>query len=149
MCGISAVYYHTHTCTPPPIGDLESSLNDSLRFVGHRGPDSSGTWISNNGRVGEFNLRMELHSVRLEILYFLNNFHTGLGHVRLSVIGPENGDQPLSDESGNIQCVVNGELYGFERIRSKLQAKGSVFKTNSDSEIVIHLYVINITHLIA
>lgn len=65
----------------------------------------------------------------------------GLGHVRLSIIGVENGSQPISDETGDIQCVVNGEFYDFERIRAELTAKGSTFKTSSDSEILVHLYV--------
>lgn len=64
----------------------------------------------------------------------------GLGHTRLSIIDLEGGHQPISNESGDIQIVVNGELYDFERIRSALQAKGYKFKTDSDSEIALHLF---------
>ncbi|KAG1059138.1 hypothetical protein G6F42_028419 [Rhizopus arrhizus] len=63
-----------------------------------------------------------------------------LGHVRLSIIDLAGGQQPLSNPSGTIQSVVNGELYDFERIRTELQAKGHAFSTKSDSEIALHLY---------
>jgi asparagine synthase (glutamine-hydrolysing) len=63
-----------------------------------------------------------------------------LGHVRLSIIDLSGGQQPLSNESGDIQAVVNGELYDFERIRDELEEQGHKFKTKSDSEIALHLY---------
>lgn len=65
---------------------------------------------------------------------------SALGHVRLSIIDLAGGQQPLSNASGSIQSVVNGELYDFERIREELQAKGHEFSTKSDSEIALHLY---------
>lgn len=52
----------------------------------------------------------------------------------------EGGQQPLSDDSGDIQVVVNGELYDFKNIREDLKAKGHKFKTECDSEIALHLY---------
>ncbi|KAJ7871571.1 putative asparagine synthase [Mycena leptocephala] len=90
-------------------------LDTSLKAIDHRGPDSQGTFVSEDSRVG-------------------------LGHCRLSIIDLETGNQPLSDEDGMIQCVVTGEIYDHERIRAELEAQGSVFKTKSDSEIVIQLY---------
>ncbi|KDQ07926.1 hypothetical protein BOTBODRAFT_38363 [Botryobasidium botryosum FD-172 SS1] len=114
MCGLTAVYY-AQASPPPSTANLGSALNKSLETIKYRGPDSSGTWVSDDARVG-------------------------LGHVRLSIIGLANGLQPLSDESGTVHCVVNGEFYGFEKIRTELEAKGSVFATETDSEILIHLY---------
>ena len=64
-----------------------------------------------------------------------------LGHTRLSIIGLDNGDQPMSDASGDVQLVVNGEFYGYRAIRERLRAEGCVFKTDSDSEIALHLYL--------
>jgi asparagine synthase (glutamine-hydrolysing) len=64
-----------------------------------------------------------------------------LGHTRLSIIGLDNGDQPISDPSGDVQLVVNGEFYGYKAIREQLRAEGCVFKTSSDSEIALHLYL--------
>ncbi|KAJ7162393.1 nucleophile aminohydrolase, partial [Mycena filopes] len=83
--------------------------------IKHRGPDSRGTYISPDVQVG-------------------------LGHVRLSIIDLATGQQPMSDEEELIHCVVSGELYDHERIRSELQAQGHSFKTKSDSELVVQLY---------
>ena len=66
--------------------------------------------------------------------------HLALGHTRLSIIDLESGRQPLHNEDGRIHAVVNGEFYGFEAIRADLQSRGHHFKTQSDSEIVLHLY---------
>jgi asparagine synthase (glutamine-hydrolysing) len=63
-----------------------------------------------------------------------------LGHARLSIIGLQNGDQPLKSADGGIRCVVNGEFYGYRSIRDDLRAQGARFATDSDSEIALHLY---------
>ena len=62
------------------------------------------------------------------------------GHTRLSIIGLSNGRQPMSNGPGDIWSVVNGEFYDFEQIRNELRAKGHQFRTDSDSEIALHLY---------
>lgn len=92
-----------------------TDLRGGLKALHHRGPDGNGTWISQDGK-------------------------TGLGHARLSIIDLATGKQPLVNESGSIRAVVNGEFYGYEDIRKNLAAKGHVFTTQSDSEILIHLY---------
>lgn len=81
----------------------------------HRGPDGEGFWIADNAK-------------------------TGLAHRRLSIIDLAGGAQPLFNEKGDIIAVVNGEFYGHESIRRDLTARGHVFKTRSDSEILLHLY---------
>jgi asparagine synthase (glutamine-hydrolysing) len=63
-----------------------------------------------------------------------------LGHVRLSIIGLENGDQPIFDATGSLACVVNGEFYGYRDVRQRLLREGRRFSTESDSEIALHLY---------
>jgi asparagine synthetase B (glutamine-hydrolysing) len=69
----------------------------------------------------------------------------GLGHVRLSIIDPLHGAQPMStsgsSEDDIIHCVVNGELYDYARIRAECEARGASFKTKSDSELVLGLWV--------
>ncbi|CAK5283674.1 unnamed protein product [Mycena citricolor] len=112
MCGLSAVAYYG-SASPPR--DLCAQIEASLTNIHHRGPDSQGIYLSEDGRVG-------------------------LGHARLSIIDLATGQQPLSDETGGIQCVVTGELYDYARIRAELEANGAVFKTHSDSELVVHLY---------
>ncbi|CAK4716501.1 unnamed protein product [Aphanomyces euteiches] len=52
----------------------------------------------------------------------------------------QHGAQPMHDETNSIHAVVNGEFYDFEAIRADLESQGHVFKTRSDSEILIHLY---------
>lgn len=66
--------------------------------------------------------------------------YSALGHVRLSIIGLQDGQQPLSNQDQSIHTIVNGELYGYKDIKVELEAKGYVFKTASDSEIVLYLY---------
>jgi asparagine synthase (glutamine-hydrolysing) len=98
-------------------GALEPKrLDRALETLHHRGPDAVGQWIAPDGR------------------WFL-------GHTRLSIIGLGNGAQPMSDASGNVQLVVNGEFYGYKAIRERLRAEGCAFKTDSDSEIALHLYL--------
>jgi len=101
-------------------GMLERTLDDSrldkaLASIHHRGPDARGRWVSPDGR------------------WFL-------GHTRLSIIGLDNGAQPMSNEAGDLQLVVNGEFYGYKTIREQLKREGCRFQTDSDSEIALHLY---------
>ncbi|KAJ7664724.1 putative asparagine synthase [Mycena rosella] len=115
MCGITAVYHSDSSEPPSTLDNAMALLVASLANIQHRGPDSEGTWVSPDLRVG-------------------------LGHARLSIIDLETGQQPLSDADDMIHCVVAGEIYDHERIREELEAQGSVFKTKSDSELVVHLY---------
>jgi asparagine synthase (glutamine-hydrolysing) len=92
-----------------------SRLTAALDALQHRGPDQRATWFSPDRR-------------------------TALGHVRLSIIGLANGEQPLADSTGNLHCVVNGELYGYQAQRAQLRAEGRKLATDSDSEIALHLY---------
>jgi asparagine synthase (glutamine-hydrolysing) len=90
-------------------------VDAALASLHHRGPDGADSWTSGDG------CRM-------------------LGHTRLSIIGVNNGAQPMSSPDGAVQIVVNGEFYGYQNIRSKLRANGYQFSTDSDSEIALHLY---------
>jgi len=63
-----------------------------------------------------------------------------LAHARLSLVGVSNGSQPIANESGLIHAVVNGEFYGYREIRRTLESKGHQFRTESDSEVLVHLY---------
>ena len=81
--------------------------------IAHRGPDDEGFYVS--GQVG-------------------------LGFRRLSIIDLSGGHQPLSNEDGTIWIVFNGEIYNFRELRTWLTAKGHIFKTQSDTEVIVHLY---------
>ncbi len=79
----------------------------------HRGPDQSG-------------------------IYFHKN--VALGHRRLSIIDCKSGKQPLSNEDNTIWIVFNGEIYNYPNLKRDLLSKGHKFKTNTDTEVIIHSY---------
>ena len=110
MCGITGIYSPGATVSPVVL----SAMTDTLR---HRGPDHSGTYVNPNGTVG-------------------------LGHTRLSIIDlSERGNQPMANDSGGVQVSYNGEIYNYQEIREELRQKGHhVFKTNSDTEVLIRSY---------
>lgn len=91
------------------------ALSRATQRLYHRGPDQQRQWIAPHGRVG-------------------------LGHTRLSIIDLATGDQPIANEDGTIQIIVNGEFYDFERVRRELTQRGHCLRTRSDSEIALHLY---------
>lgn len=66
--------------------------------------------------------------------------HVGLGMRRLSIIDLHTGEQPISNEDGTVWIVFNGEIYNFRSLRRELEAKGHVFRTGSDTEVIVHLY---------
>jgi asparagine synthase (glutamine-hydrolysing) len=81
--------------------------------ISHRGPDDDG--------------------------YFLSG-PVGLGFRRLSIIDLGGGHQPLSNEDGTIHIVFNGEIYNYKELRQYLLGRGHLFKTQSDTETIVHLY---------
>jgi asparagine synthase (glutamine-hydrolysing) len=89
---------------------LLRAMTDTIR---HRGPDDQGFYLS--GPVG-------------------------LGFRRLSIIDLDGGHQPISNEDGTIWIVFNGEIYNFQSLREELMKKGHIFKTHSDTEVIVHLY---------
>jgi asparagine synthase (glutamine-hydrolysing) len=66
--------------------------------------------------------------------------HLALAIRRLSIIDLETGDQPLSNESGDVTLVFNGEIYNYRELREQLLARGHHFRTHSDGEVIAHLY---------
>jgi len=73
-----------------------------------------------------------------EGFYFGKN--VGLAHKRLKIIDLYTGKQPLSNEDKTVYLVCNGEIYNFLELRKNLEEKGHIFSSNSDNEVIIHLY---------
>ena len=87
-----------------------------------RGPDDEGVYV--NSAAGP-----------------KNRVHAGLGHRRLSVIDlSKAGHQPMSNEDGTRLITYNGEIYNFKVLRKELEQKGHIFKSDTDTETVLHLY---------
>jgi len=89
---------------------LIRAMLDTIR---HRGPDDEGLYVASR---------------------------VGLGHRRLAIIDLSTGHQPLSNEDGTVWIVFNGEIYNFKELRTFLLSKGHVFKTQTDTEVIVHLY---------
>lgn len=98
------------------IGETKNSsevLEKMMNTIIHRGPDSSGMFTENKA---------------------------ALGFRRLSIIDLESGSQPLYNEDESLVLIFNGEIYNFMQLREELIAKGHVFVTHTDSEVLIHGY---------
>ena len=95
------------------IADRENIIIGMMNKIIHRGPDSAGT-----------------HS----------DEDVTMGFRRLSIIGLEDGSQPMYNEDGSIVICFNGEIYNYQPIKEMLIEKGHVFKSHADTEVLIHLY---------
>lgn len=84
-----------------------------MQTISHRGPDDEGIYVY--GRVG-------------------------LGSRRLSIIDLPHGHQPICNEDGTIWIVFNGEIYNYKQLRRSLEHSGHSFQTDSDTEVIVHLY---------
>jgi asparagine synthase (glutamine-hydrolysing) len=92
----------------------EQELRRMARTLTHRGPDGEGTWAENN---------------------------VGLAHRRLAIIDLRTeAGQPMSNEDGSVWITFNGEIYNFQELRRELEDRGHIFRTNSDTEAIVHAY---------
>ena len=111
MCGITG-WANLDANTPSRAGD-EAVLHAMCEAIRHRGPDSEGLWAGAG---------------------------VALGMRRLSVIDLATGDQPVFSTDRSVIVMMNGELYNYREVRADLQKRGYKFTTNSDTEILPHLY---------
>ena len=90
--------------------DLVRKMSNAIR---HRGPDGEGLYVC--GQIG-------------------------FGHRRLSIIDLQGGNQPITNEDDSMAIIFNGEIYNFVELREELEKNGHVFKTRSDTEVILHGY---------
>ncbi|MBQ2683494.1 MAG: asparagine synthase (glutamine-hydrolyzing) [Thermoguttaceae bacterium] len=118
MCGICGAVGRSRVPVSPETLD---AMVDSLT---HRGPDDRGTLLLSPGQ-GAFSSRAG----------------AALGHRRLSIIDLSSaGRQPLANEDGSVWVTFNGEIYNYLELRRELLEKGHRFKTDTDTEVLVHLY---------
>ncbi|UIY28912.1 asparagine synthase (glutamine-hydrolyzing) [Neorhizobium galegae] len=94
-------------------GNPEALLSSMAHVIAHRGPDGQG---------------------------ILTAPGIGLAHVRLSIVGLSDGQQPMTDAEGRFTIVFNGEIFNYVELRDELKARGITFRTGSDTEVLLQLY---------
>ena len=112
MCGICGIVDYRDN-----IRVEEKTINGMCGRLRHRGPDDEGVYL--NGGMPS----------------------VGLGHRRLSIIDLSRaGHQPMTNEDGSVQLVFNGEIYNYRDLRDELKKLGHIFRSDSDTEVMVHLY---------
>ena len=110
MCGIAGIFVNN------PADLARADLSRLAAALTHRGPDGEGVWISSDGRAG-------------------------LVHLRLAIIDTsERGHQPMQSADANHTIVYNGEIFNFLELRAELEALGSQFCSDSDTEVVLEAW---------
>ncbi len=111
MCGINGSLIYKER-------SLLENINSMNNLIIHRGPDDDGVFVEKN-----------------------KEYSIALGMRRLSIIDLSNGTQPMNSDDGKVIVVFNGEIYNYKLLRSKLKAKNIGFKTNSDTEVLLKMYL--------
>lgn len=116
MCGIAGIL----SGSGPVDRESLTAMRDA---IAHRGPDDCAQWISPPFTSGGRSLT------------------AGLAHRRLSILDLSAcGRQPMANEDGTVQTVFNGEIYNFAELRDQLKARGHVFASHTDTEVLVHGY---------
>lgn len=112
MCGIAGAVWTANSS-----GISQGTLETMTDALAHRGPDDRGFHRKEDHWGG-----------------------VGLGHRRLSIIGLDSGHQPLCNEDERVWISFNGEIYNYVELRQELQASGHRFRTETDTEVIVHLF---------
>ena len=110
MCGIAGFITNEKNA---PTNEREILLDKMCKIISHRGPDEQGTIVKDAA---------------------------ALGMRRLSIIDLKSGQQPIFDCTGNLAIVFNGEIYNFLELKNEFENRGHKFKTNSDTETIVHAF---------
>ncbi len=112
MCGIAGIVTAQAGAFAPSIAP--DTIRSMTAAIAHRGPDAEG---------------------------FFEGPGIALGHRRLEVIDLEGGAQPMSNQDESVWVTYNGEIYNHEALRPELEARGCVFRSRCDTEILVHGYI--------
>ncbi len=127
MCGIIGIAYPPDRSNTELLTEIETrashegilllGLDKALDALAHRGPDDSGLFVSPESGIG-------------------------LGHRRLCILDPSPmAHQPMASDDGQVVLVFNGEIYNFRELRAGLESTGCLFRSNSDTEVLLQLYM--------
>ena len=115
MCGISGIFHFNNSKYLDRIHLMKKQMIGMLNLIAHRGPDDHGIELINENLI--------------------------LGHRRLSIIDTSSvGKQPMVDESTKNWITFNGEIYNYVEIRQELESLGHIFKTHTDTEVILKAY---------
>ncbi|MBS1516833.1 MAG: asparagine synthase (glutamine-hydrolyzing) [Bacteroidetes bacterium] len=114
MCGINGILYFNNFCSGEDANFHRANIDSMNDAIAHRGPDGEGSYI---------------------------NYPVCFGHRRLSIIDlSENASQPMFNEDNSVVLIFNGEIYNYKELIPELKNKGHIFRSDSDSEVIIHSY---------
>lgn len=114
MCGINGIIYFNNSFKNESAAFFESKMSVMNKEIAHRGPDGEGIFCS---------------------------YPVSFGHKRLSIIDlSENASQPMFNDDRSVVIVFNGEIYNYIELMSELTSRGHKFRTQSDTEVIIHSY---------
>jgi len=119
MCGIAGILSSQAIEDPNEVKNTAATLSAMQEAVAHRGPDADG-------------------------VYFSPSNHAAIAHTRLAIIDVfDGGAQPMSTKDERYTIAFNGEIYNYKKLRSQLEERGEKFVSNSDTEVILKLWVSN------
>lgn len=147
MCGIGGIVRFNNQ-----VKDIKSSAMLMNKLIAHRGPDGEGyllhhqqkTMTAYGNATPQACIQNQLdYASQIKIEDANEEFNLVLLHRRLSIIDLNaSGHQPMCIDNGNIWITFNGEIYNYIEIKKELQEKGCIFKSESDTEVVLYAYKI-------
>ncbi|HYP39560.1 MAG TPA: asparagine synthase (glutamine-hydrolyzing) [Chloroflexia bacterium] len=114
MCGIAGIVLRPNASLP----DLAERLEMMAQAMAHRGPDDQGIYVAPGGRAGLANRRLAIRDL------------SPAGHM------------PMGNSSESLQITYNGEIYNAQELRAELEGLGYQFRSNSDTEVILHGYAV-------
>jgi asparagine synthase (glutamine-hydrolysing) len=115
MCGINGFLF---SGIQPSNDSIDARIKKMNNLIIHRGPDDDGVFIETN-----------------------KQYSIAMGMRRLSIIDLSSGTQPIYSDDKEVIIVFNGEIYNYKVLKTKLESKNIVFKTNSDTEVILKMYL--------